>query len=146
MKKSILIVSLSALLFAGCKNDKTKENQAETNETEQIQETENAKENDDGTKVLIGDFIYTDDAAVINGKNFIYGVVIDSMAQTLIEKVEPFKEDEYDMVSVAVKGKVIPNPKPDGWEEVVEITKIINISKSKSNNEAIEINSGQKSL
>jgi len=143
MKKYLLILSLILLVFASCKDEKNaKDSNVENTESS----TEENNKNSDGEKVLIGDFIYSDEAAVINGKKFIYGVELDSMARVLIEKVEPFKEDEYDMIPVAVKGKVKPNPNDEGWDEIVEITKIIKISKSKSNQEAIEINSNQKSL
>lgn len=143
MKKYLLILSLILLVFASCKDEKNaKDSNVENTESS----TEENNKNSDGEKVLIGDFIYSDEAAVINGKKFIYGVELDSMAEVLIEKVEPFKEDEYDMIPVAVKGKVKPNPNDEGWDEIVEITKIIKISKSKSNQEAIEINSNQKSL
>ncbi len=144
MKKHLLILSLILFIFASCKNESQNKENAETENTE-LSTEEKQKNSDDG-QVLIGDFIYSDEAAVINGKKFIYGVELDSMARVLIEKVEPFKEDEYDMIPVAIKGKVKPNPNDDGWDEVVEITKIIKISKSKSNQEAIEINSDQKSL
>ena len=145
MKKHLLILSLILLVFTGCKNEGKNQKNADQENTEVSTEEENQK-NSDGGQVLIGDFIYSDEAAVINGKKFIYGVELDSMARVLIEKVEPYKEDEYDMIPVAVKGKVKPNSNDDGWDEVVEITKIIKISKSKSNQEAIEINSDQKSL
>jgi|SRR5690625_624495 len=139
MRKSLLVLTLIAFLFSGCKNEKNQPEQSEEENIETITDEDSLEK--DGDSVLIGDFIYSDGAAVINGKDFIYGIVIDSMAQVLAEKVEPVKEDPYDMVSVAIKGKIKPNPEEDGWDEVVEITKIINISKSKSNKETIEINS-----
>lgn len=146
MRKSLLILTMIFLVFTACKNEAQQskksdniEQQDSTNQTEELQK------NSDGTTVLIGDFIYTNEAAVINGKKFIYGVVLDSMAQELAKRVEPIKKDEYDMVPVVVKGKIKENPAKDGWDEVVEITKIINISKSKSNSNAIEIDSEQKS-
>lgn len=144
MKKSLLVLSLITLVFTGCKNEKKQQESSEAENTELPAEensTEANKVDSDGNTVLIGDFIYSNEAAVINGKDFIYGIVLDSMARVLAEKVEPVKQDDYDMIPVAIKGKIQPNPNKDGWDEVVEITKIINISKSKSNKEAIEINS-----
>ncbi|HLS30114.1 MAG TPA: hypothetical protein VK021_04600 [Flavobacteriaceae bacterium] len=144
MKKSLFVLSLIALVFTGCKNEKKQSESTEEDDTvapTEEKSTEIIKKDSDGNTVLIGDFIYSDGAAVINGKDFIYGIVLDSMANVLTEKVKPIKQDEYDMIPVAIKGKIKPNPKKDGWDEVVEITKIINISKSKSNKEAIEINS-----
>lgn len=144
MKKSLLVLSLMALVFTGCKNENKQSKNTEEADTIPQTEEKTSKfieKDSDGNSVLIGDFIYSDDAAVINGKDFIYGIVLDSMATVLAEKVKPIKKDEYDMIPVAIKGKIKPNPNEDGWDEVVEITKIINISKSKSNKEAIEINS-----
>ena len=42
-----------------------------------------------------GEFIFTDNAAVLKGSNFIYGVTIDDMAKELANKVAPVKRDEF---------------------------------------------------
>lgn len=134
MKKCAIALSLFALIFTGCKNDK-KESKKEEAPTEN---TVKHKKDDDGLTVLSGEFIFNKDAAVINGNNFIYGVVLDSMATELSKKVEPLKRDRFDMVPVVIKGKIKPNPMKDGWDEVVKITKIITITKPKSK-PAVEI-------
>lgn len=78
---------------------------------------------------LQADFIYFEDAAVLKGNDFIYGVKLDSRAKELAGKVESVKNDQYDMVSVTIKG--IINQKEEnaeGWDEIVTITEIISVS------------------
>ncbi len=86
--------------------------------------TEN-KTND--PNLIRGEFILIDDAAVIKGKDFIYGVVIDEVTRELAKKVAPLQREEYDMVPVVIKGVIKPNPE-QGWEEIVEIKEIIGVS------------------
>lgn len=135
MKRTLITLSLAALLLVSCKDTKKQENGAQTTATE-TQETTNT----DGQTVITGKFIATEKAAVINGLDEIYGVVLDSMSSVLTQKVEPLKRKKYDMVPVVVKGKVSPNPMKDGWDKVIKITKIIRITKPKSET-AITINS-----
>ncbi|OED35793.1 hypothetical protein AB832_06095 [Flavobacteriaceae bacterium (ex Bugula neritina AB1)] len=111
MKKSILLIFVSLLVFS-CKNDKNK-----TSETE--------------STFIRGEFILIDNAGVIKGKDFIYGVVIDGMANQLHQKVKPLQREEYDMVPVVVKGVIRPNTE-EGWPEVVEIKEIVGVSEPTS--------------
>jgi len=104
MKKSLLLIALSLMLFC-CKNEN--------------------KKND--PNLIRGEFILIDDAAVIKGKDFIYGVVIDEMTKELAQKVAPLQREEYDMVPVVVKGIIKPNPE-QGWEEIIQIKEIIGVS------------------
>lgn len=140
MKKSLLILGLTAFLWMGCKNE-PKNDPVNTTDTELAQPSDEAEKAEDSKndKVFIGEIIFTDKGAVINGKDFIHGVVIDSLANDLAGRIAPIKKDEFDMIPVVIKGNLVPNPDKDGWEELVEITKIINISESKSNNDAIEL-------
>ncbi|PKP26090.1 MAG: hypothetical protein CVU03_05295 [Bacteroidetes bacterium HGW-Bacteroidetes-2] len=103
-----LILFLSALILTSCKN-----NEKESTEAVEIK----------------ADFIYFDDAAVLKGNDFIYGVKLDAKAKELAEKVKLVKKDEFDMVAVTVKGTI--NPKQgdqEGWEEIVTINEIISVS------------------
>ncbi len=104
MKQPFLLIALSLILFC-CK-------------------TEN--KNDD-PNLIRGEFILIDDAAVIKGKDFIYGVVIDEITRELAQKVAPLQREEYDMVPVVIKGIIKPNPE-QGWEEIIEIKEIIGVS------------------
>ncbi|SHI96207.1 hypothetical protein [Aquimarina spongiae] len=88
----------------------------------------NNSENQNGEVTLIrGEFILIEDAAVIKGNDFIYGVVIDEAALELAEKIKPLQREEYDMVPVVIKGIIKSNPN-QGWGEVVEIKEIVGVS------------------
>ena len=76
-----------------------------------------------------GDFLYLDNAAILKGNNFIYGVAIDDQAKALAEKVEPIKKESYDMVEVTVKGILSKKPEDqEGWEEILSIKEILTIA------------------
>src|SRR5699024_1268808 len=126
---------LAALIMVSCNDAKKQKSETPTTVTA-TQETTNT----DGQTVITGKFIATEKAAVINGVDKIYGVVLDSMATVLEQKVKPLKRKKYDMVPVVVKGKISPSPMEDGWDKVIKITKIIRITKPKSET-AITINS-----
>ena len=83
------------------------------------------KEKKAASELFRAEFIYNDNAAVLKGADFIYGVELGEMATKLAEKVKPLKREEYDMVPVVVMGIKKPNPVADGWKEIIEITEII---------------------
>ncbi len=89
--------------------------------------------NNEETQEISADFIYLEDAAVLKGSDFIYGVKIDDKARELAERIEAIKLDEFDMVPVVVKG-VISKKKEneEGWEEIVTIKEIVSVSDSPS--------------
>ncbi|WP_025742201.1 hypothetical protein [Aquimarina pacifica] len=78
-------------------------------------------------QLIRGEFILTDEAAVIKGTDFIYGVVINDLTKELAKKVAPLQREKYDMVPVVVNGIITPNTE-EGWEEIVEIKEIIGVS------------------
>lgn len=77
--------------------------------------------------LIRGEFILIDEAAVIKGKDFIYGVQITDLTKELAKKTAPLQREQYDMVPVVIKGLIKPNSQ-DGWEEIVEIKEIIGVS------------------
>jgi hypothetical protein len=100
MKKVIVLLSAALLLFTSC------------NQGEEIR----------------AEFIYLDDAAVLKGKDFIYGVEINRMSKKLAERVEPVKVEEFDMVPVVIKGIIKDKPEnEEGWDKIVVIKKIVSI-------------------
>ena len=109
MKTSSLIIIISLLLFS-CKN----------NTSSDIEST-----------LIRGEFILIDNAGVIKGENFIYGVVINDKVNELNTKVKPLQREEYDMVPIVIKGVIKPNTE-EGWPEVVEIKEIIGVSEPTS--------------
>lgn len=121
MKKIILLFGLSIILFSCNQNSKKKKLDPNSEITEV---TKNLAQ-------FNGEFIYTEEAAVLKGKDFIYGVVMNETAKELAKKVAKVKKDEFDMVPVTVKG--ILNKKPtneEGWDEIITIKEIIKVSQN----------------
>lgn len=109
---------LVAALFFSCNNTKEKKEEAVTPETEIQTET-----------IFHGEFIYTPEAAVLSGNSFVYGVELNEVAEELATRVEAVKKDEYDVVPVSVQGKISKKPEgTEGWDEIITITQIINVS------------------
>lgn len=102
---------------------------------QELMEPESVDKEQDSIQTLTGDFIYVADAAVFRGDNFVYGVTIDSMSQVLADKVQPFKKEDFDMVSVKIKGKIVPNTQQEGWDENIEIREIIDILEDEKTSE-----------
>ncbi len=117
MKKIVLLAVIGLMIFS-CKN---------TEETK-----ENATDNQNLTEYQ-GEFIFTNNAAVLKGSNFIYGVAIDDMAKELAKKVAPVKRDEFDMVPVIVKGTLANKEEgAEGWDEILTISEIVSVSSTPS--------------
>lgn len=116
MKKFLLIIALAVTAFS-CQ-DEGREDLMNQSETEKIP---------DSIQTLTGEFIYAGEAAILRGSDFVYGVTIDSMSKVLAEQVQPFQKEEFDMVAVKVKGKIVTNSRQDGWDENIEIREILEI-------------------
>lgn len=115
MKKIILITLISIVSFS-CKKDI-----ATNQEKESKIELDSSEE-----KVYRGDFIFLEDAAVLKGDKFIYGVTIDDLSKKLADRVKAVKSSDFDMVPVAVKGNVSQKPEgQEGWDEILTITEIV---------------------
>jgi hypothetical protein len=113
MKRFIALIAI-LITVSACKND------------QKIELVTTANSN---LAVYKGEFIFTDGAAVIKGKDFIYGVVIDDKMKELAEKVLPAKKDVFDMVPVVVTGTLSSGPKDkDTWDEFLTIIDIVQIS------------------
>ncbi|WP_299212844.1 hypothetical protein [uncultured Aquimarina sp.] len=110
MKKPFLLIIVTLLIFS-CKNEKST----------------SSSDSDIESSLIRGEYILIDNAGVLKGKDFIYGVIIDDMAYELAKKVKPLQREEYDMVPVVIKGIIKPNTE-DGWPQVVEIKEIVGVS------------------
>lgn len=122
MKKIILITFLSIVSFS-CKEEiktsKEKESKVALNSAEE--------------NLYRGDFIFLKDAAVLKGDNFIYGVSLDELSKQLAERVKEVKVSDFDMVPVAVKGKISQKQEgQEGWDEILTITEIVLVGNSPS--------------
>ncbi|WP_143019265.1 hypothetical protein [Salinimicrobium catena] len=116
MKTKLFALLIGLFMFSAC-GDETKE-EIEPAVPEVAQ---------DSLTTIEAEFIFLADAAVLKGRSFIYGVEMDSVSRELIKKVEPLKRDEFDMVPVVVRAKVIENPRQEGWDEIAQIREILEI-------------------
>jgi len=122
MMKHIFSLLVCLALFVSCKND-TK------NETEILEEAASKSfDQNDGLITLKGDFIYMADAAVIQTKNEIYGVIINDQMHQLNDAVSKYKKEPTDMVPVTVRAKRTAKPEgEEGWPFRLEIKEIIKV-------------------
>jgi hypothetical protein len=122
MKKELLVIILSLFAFSACGDDSREE---------KIEEVIPAVAQDSLT-VIEAEFIHLADAAVLKGRSFIYGVELDSIAMKLAKEIEPLKNDEFEMIPVKVRAKIIKNPGQNGWDELVQIREILEIPEKQS--------------
>lgn len=116
--KKIIFVLVSLLVFAACKNNEKSNESAD----ETVADVETAR--------YEGDFIYFEDAAVLKGDSFIYGVELNDKSKELADQVAQYKTEDYDMVKVVVKGDVHPKAEgADGWDEILTIKEIVYVAK-----------------
>ena len=128
--KKVLILLVCVTAFISCKND-NKSKDAEMIEAEQAK----------NLTVLQGDYVYFDDAAVLQTRDDIYGVLITDKTKELNKKAQAFKNEPTDMVQIKIKGRVT-NQKDDKilWENKVEIVEILSIKAiSKEENNVVKI-------
>ena len=118
MKKTLLILCLS-IAFISCKKDVKSSN----NKSAEISQSDN-----NNLTSLRGQFIYYADAAVLQTKDKIYGIVINEKMHELDGLVQKFKSEDTDMVPVEVKGVLIPKPEnEEGWPYQLDIKEVVNI-------------------
>ena len=115
MKEKFCALLVCLSLFSACGTD-SRDDDVEINQPVAVE---------DSIPTLQGEFIYLSDAAVFKGKGFIYGVMIDSLALDLVEKVKPYKKDNFDMVPVLLKAKIMNNPRQTGYNEVIKIKEVL---------------------
>lgn len=103
----------------------------------------NSKDNNkvtDGTAIITGNYIFFDDAAVLQNDVEIYGVILNDLVKELNTKVAPLKTTETDMVSVEVRGTISTEENPKIlWEKKVEIVEIISISAAKETENILKL-------
>lgn len=110
MKKVIFIVAILAV-FSSCK-----QKEADIEDTSKYE-------------TYTGNFLLTDQGAVLENGNRVYGVVVDAMAKDLDKQVDKVKNDDFDMVQVTVKGEVGQNPTgEEGWEQYITIKEIMSVA------------------
>lgn len=127
MKKLFGMLMLSLLSFS-CQ-DEGRGELMEQRKTEKVP---------DSIQLLEGEFIYSEEAAVMRGDDFVYGVTLDSMSRVLSERIAPLKSDDFEMIPVKVKAQIRPNPRQNGWEEMIEILEIVEIPESAKVSDSIK--------
>lgn len=142
MKKIILLLSL-VFIFSSCKNEKKELEKGETNTEKTISadDKEKTAKQNDGLTLLKGDFVFYDNAAVLQTHREFYGVIINDKTHELNKLVKQYKSDDTDMIPVEVRGRVTDKDDPViKWTYKVEIVEILNVSEPKKDaNETIKL-------
>tara|TARA_Y100000385_G_scaffold267813_1_gene304299 strand:- start:342 stop:716 length:375 start_codon:yes stop_codon:yes gene_type:complete len=121
MRKIILLVF--AMTVLGCKNN-----------------SKNNNETNDNTEIISGNYIFFDDAAVLQNDVEIYGVILNDVVKELNKKAALLKTSETDMVSLEVRGIVSTKDDPKIlWEKKLEIIEIINVSAAKETENILKL-------
>jgi hypothetical protein len=121
MNKIILLVF--AMTVLGCKNNSKNNNETTVN-----------------TEIISGNYIFFDDAAVLQNDIDIYGVFLNDVVKELNKKAALLKTNETDMVNVKVKGIVSTKDDPKIlWEKKLEIIEIINVSAAKETEKILKL-------
>jgi hypothetical protein len=111
------ILILFLLISFGCDS---KQNKVVSNE---VVETKN---ND--LIILSGDYVFYNNAAVLQTNKNVYGIIINEKVNELNEKLSSIKKDEFDFIPVILKGRLKNKDKNDeGWSVKLEITEIVEI-------------------
>ena len=119
MKKILVLIAL-IIAVSACKESGEKEKDSK------LLTTENSN-----LAVFKGEFIYVGDAAVLKGKDFIYGVTVDEKMKELAAKVTPIKKDDFDMVAVVVTGTLKDKEaNAEGWDQILTIVDIVQVSEN----------------
>ncbi|TPV34810.1 hypothetical protein FJ651_04555 [Paucihalobacter ruber] len=117
----VAILVLAATLL-GCKQDVKTDSSSSSYSKE------------DGLITMKGDFIYIDNAAVLQTSRDIYGVVVDDQMKELHKAVKPFQANATDMVPVTVRVRKFEKPADEeGWPYRVEIKEVLKVEEPDSN-------------
>ena len=120
MKKFIFILTL-LFVISGCENDGGDPVMQEKVMTSQ-----------DSILNYKGSFIMAGNAAVLKGDKFIFQVKMDSVAKDLRDSLANYTTKTKSVIPVEIKGKVIANPEPMGYSQLIEIKEVIKILAEKS--------------
>lgn len=131
MKKLLILFVISFSLYS-CKSE-------QKDKPVDLKENRNKSySQDDGFITVKGEFVYYADAAVLQTKSEIYGVVIDENMHALEKQVKAFKQEDTDMVPVTVRVKKFKKPEDEeGWPYRVEIKEILKVETPNTNKEDV---------
>ena len=118
-----LFIFVFAISILGCKNN-----------------SKNNTEISDTTELISGNYIFFEDAAVLQNDLEIYGVILNDLAKELNKKAAPLKTNDTDMVSVKVRATISTKEDPKIlWEKKLEIVEIINVSEAKETENILKL-------
>jgi len=118
-----LFIFVFAISILGCKNN-----------------SKNNTEISDTTELISGNYIFFEDAAVLQNDLEIYGVILNDLAKELNKKAAPLKTNDTDMVSVKVRATISTKEDPKIlWEKKLEIVEIISISAAKETENILKL-------
>ncbi|MFD2551277.1 hypothetical protein ACFSQP_05555 [Bizionia sediminis] len=127
--KHLAFFFIIALVFTACKNDKTQTTDLQATDKIILDSGNQAGKTPDGLTLFNGDFIYYADAAVLQTKQDIYGVIANNKMTELNTMAEAFKKEATDYVTVSVRGHLKPKPEnEEGWPFRIEIKEILSVS------------------
>ncbi len=130
MKKTAILLLLS-IVFISCKNDSKSEETTTKTESIDLDGPNRTAKQSDGLTLLKGEFVYYEDAAVLQTHREVYGVVLDDKMTELNKMAEAYKKEPTDYATVSIRGKIIPKPEnEEGWPFRVEIKEILSVSAS----------------
>lgn len=142
MKNVILLLSL-VLILSSCKeeNKAPQQGDATTEKTITADDKEKTAKQSDGLTLLKGDYVFYDNAAVLQTHKEFYGVIINDKTHELNTMVKQYKSDDTDMIPVEVRGRITDKDDPViKWTYKVEIVEILNVSEPKKDaNETIKL-------
>tara|TARA_B110000483_G_scaffold13087_1_gene14875 strand:+ start:988 stop:1344 length:357 start_codon:yes stop_codon:yes gene_type:complete len=94
----------------------------------------------EGLTTIKGNYIYFEDAAVLQNENEIYGVFLNAKALELNEKAASFKTSSTDVIAVEITGIITTKKDPKIlWENKLEIINIIAVSASKEKDNTLKL-------
>ena len=94
----------------------------------------------EGLTTIKGNYIFFEDAAVLQNDNEIYGVFLNAKAIELNKKAASFKTSNTDMVNVEITGIISTKKDPKIlWENKIEIIDIIAVSAAKETDNTLKL-------
>jgi len=131
---------LMALMVLGCKTDPKSNVNTVSEEPVEYTDTKTAKQAD-GLIAIQGNFIFYDNAAVLQTPARMFGVVVNSKMRELDKQVQQYKKEHTDMVPVTVRGRMFKKPEgEEGWEDRIEIIEILKVTAPKpEDNDVIKV-------
>jgi hypothetical protein len=130
--KKLIIVLISLIVLTGCK-DRTNKTTGDDSANATTEKSGKMPKSEVKLPRFRGEFIYVDNAAVLKGNDFIYGVKIDETSMALAEMASKIKQEPYDMVPVIVEGILEDKPEgQEGWDKILTIKNIVTVSNKPS--------------